>query len=246
MTVPRFLVPADAVYGTHAVLTGPQLRHLRARRLHVGSHVVLADGMGGQRHGVVAALDRHQAVIQVTDERLAQRESTLRLSLAQALLKSDKLDWVVEKATELGATELVFFTCARTLGRITAERHARWMRVARSAAQQCQRSTVPLIAGPVSFEEVLTRRAEPLRLFLWEEQPPGGLATVHQQHPCASAVLVVVGPEGGFDSHEADRAAAAGFQLVGLAPRILRAETAAVAAVTLCQFLWGDLGRSDA
>ncbi len=225
-----------------AVLTGAQLQHLRARRLRVGSKVVLADGAGQQRQGIVAAMDRQHAVIQVIDEQPLQRESPLRLTLAQALLKSDKLDWVIEKTTELGVTELIVFASERTVGRATQDRHARWTRLARSAAEQCQRSQLPHIAGPVTFDELLSWPGDALRLFFWEQQPPGSLAALYRLHPLASSVLAAVGPEGGFSVREAERAAAMGFHIVGLAPRILRAETAAIAAATLCQFLWGDIG----
>ena len=244
VSLPRFVVDSEALSGARVVLTGTQLHHLRARRLRVGSKLVLADGVSMQRHGVVTAIDRHQAVIRVTDDQPLQRDSSLRLTLAQALLKGDKLDWAIEKSTELGATEVVLFTSERTVGRAGVERQARWTRVARSAAQQCQRSTLPLIIGPVPLDQVVARDDAVLRLFFSEHETPGSLATVHRQHAQASSVLAVVGPEGGFSPREAAQAAAAGFHLVGLAPRILRAETAAVVAATLCQFLWGDLGEN--
>jgi 16S rRNA (uracil1498-N3)-methyltransferase len=228
------------------VLSGAQLQHLRARRLRVGSRVVLADGTGHQRHGVVAAVNRRQAVIHVTDEQPRQRESRLRLTLAQALLKGDKMDWVVEKATELGVTELIVFTSERTVGRVTSDRQSRWTRVARSAAEQCQRSQLPHIAGPIAFDQLLAWPGKALRLFFWEQQPPGTLAAIHRWQPHAASVLAVIGPEGGFSVHEAEQAAEMGFRTVGLAPRILRAETAAIATATLCQFLWGDLGQVEA
>ena len=243
MTLPRFLVAPEALSGPHAVLTGPQLRHLRARRLRAGSELVLGDGAGRQRWGVVIRVDRHQAVIQLKDVQSPQRDSALHLTLAQALLKSDKLDWVIEKGTELGVSEFVLFTCERSLGRAAGTRQVRWARLARSAAQQCQRSKLPSITGPVSFEEVIARRSEALRVFFWEQDQPGNLTELHRQRPHASSVLVVIGPEGGFSAAEAERAAAAGLQLVGLGPRILRAETAAVAVASVCQFLWGDLGQ---
>ncbi len=245
MTLPRFLVVPEALASVHTVLTGPDLHHLRVRRLRAGSEVILADGLGRQRQGVVVSVDRRQAVIRLTNALPVQRESTLHLVLAQALLKRDKLDLVIEKATELGTTEIVVFTSERSVLQADGDRRARWGRVARSAAQQCQRSTLPRIAGPLSFDDLLSSCADGLRLLFWEEQVPGSLAHVHRQHAGAVSILAVVGPEGGFSTAEAARAAAAGFHLVGLAPRILRAETAALAAVTLCQFLWGDLGRGD-
>jgi 16S rRNA (uracil1498-N3)-methyltransferase len=243
VSVPRFVVDAT-LDGARVVLTGRQLHHVRAHRLRVGSKLVLADGVGRQRHGVVTAIDRLQAVIRLTDDQPLQRDSPLRLTLAQALLKGDKLDWVIEKTTELGATELVLFTSERTVGRASVERQARWTRVALCAAQQCQRSALPLINGPVPLNQVVARDGAMLRLFFWEQAAPRSLAALYRQHPQASSVLAVVGPEGGFSPREGAQAAAAGFHLVGLAPRILRAETAAVAAATLCQFLWGDLGEN--
>lgn len=239
VTTPRFLVNPDALSHTGTtVLTGPELHHLRVRRLRLGSELILCDGRGHQRRGIVAALDHHQAVIRVTADEPHERESRLHLVLAQALLKTDKLDLVIEKTTELGVSALLLFTCERTLRHVAGDRRARWNRVAGNAAKQCQRSCVPLIEGPISFEALL-RRADPLRLLFWENSPVRGLPTIERQR--VESVLAAVGPEGGFSTNEAQHAANAGFQLIGLAPRILRAETAAVVAVTLCQFLWGDL-----
>jgi len=169
------------------------------------------------------------------------RDSPLRLVLAQGVLKGDKLDLVVEKATELGEHEILFFNSERTVGRAASERHARWARIARSAAQQSQRTTVPDVRGPVPLEEVLAYPTRGLRLFFWEGVSSSGQLAAHERRSDVSDVLVVVGPEGGFTSAEASRAAGAGFEVVGLSRRILRAETAALVAVTLAQFLWGDL-----
>jgi 16S rRNA (uracil1498-N3)-methyltransferase len=243
VAIPRFFVSPEALSSTGtAILTGGELHHLRVRRLRVGSELVLCDGIGRQRRGIVAALDHRRAVIRVTANDLPDRESALRLVLAQALLKADKLDLVIEKATELGVSELLVFTCERSVSRAAADRRPRWNRVARSAAKQCQRSTVPRIEGPMALEDVL-RRTDPLRLFFWEARTSGGFPTVEASS--VGSVLTVVGPEGGFSVVEAERAAHAGFRIIGLAPRILRAETAAVVAVTLCQFLWGDLAHTQ-
>ncbi|HEX7408649.1 MAG TPA: 16S rRNA (uracil(1498)-N(3))-methyltransferase [Candidatus Binatia bacterium] len=243
MTPPRFLVSPETLTGTQALLAGPELRHLRVRRLRIGSDLILSDGRGHQRHGVVVALDRHHAVISLSPNQLPERESPLHLVLAQASLKADKMDLVVEKATELGASELLVFTSERSLGHPSVDRQERWQRIARSAAKQCQRSTVPPIGAPICFDDLLSRR-EVLRLLFWEGHPARSVASA-ERHPGAHEVLMVIGPEGGFSTAEAERAAAAGFQLLSLGPRVLRAETAALAAVTLCQFLWGDLSRSE-
>lgn len=245
MSIPQFIVGPESLVGNRATLTGPELHHLRVRRLRVGSDVILCDGCGQQRYGTVLQIDRRQAVIGLTSTQPSVQESPLHLLLAQALLKSDKLDVVVEKATELGVSGLIFFSCARSLGRVAAGREARWERVARSATKQCQRSSVPTIIGPISFDELLSQYTATLRLLFWEGGPVDGLLAAQRAHPQTDSVLAVVGPEGGFSAAEAQRATAAGFRSVGLAHRILRAETAALVAVTLCQFLWGDLVRGE-
>jgi 16S rRNA (uracil1498-N3)-methyltransferase len=191
-------------------------------------------------------LDRHRAVIHLGNTLSQQRESPLHLVLAQALLKADKLDLVIEKTTELGVTEVLIFTSDRTIGGASENRRSRWNRIAQSAAKQCQRSAVPRVEGPVPFDAVLDRCAGGLRLLLWEGFSHSGPGIARHQLQDRAAVLAAVGPEGGFSPREVGRAAAAGFHIVGLAPRILRAETAAIAAVTLCQFFWGDLGWRSA
>jgi 16S rRNA (uracil1498-N3)-methyltransferase len=244
VTLPRFLVSHDALEERSTVLTGRELHHLRVRRLRAGSTLVLFDGVGHQRQGIVTALDHRQASIQFLDEALPQAESSLRLVLAQAALKASKLDVVIEKATELGASEVVIFTCERSIQAATAVRTERWARVATSAAKQCQRSTVPRVRGPIRFDHLLREETAALRLFFWEDACTGTLATVAQRHRSCESVLTVVGPEGGFSQHEAARVAAAGFEVIGLAPRVLRAETATIVTLALCQFLWGDLGAA--
>jgi 16S rRNA (uracil1498-N3)-methyltransferase len=235
---PQFLVAPESLSGSRAVLSGAELHHLRVRRLHAGSEVILSDGFGHQRMGVVVALDRQQAVIIFQPQELSRRESPLRLVLAQAVLKADKMDLVVEKATEIGVSEVLVFECERSIGRLSPSRHARWLRIARGATKQSQRSTVPAIAC-ISFEQLLLR-SEPLRLLFWEGEHAASLASVSGAPPAA---LAAVGPEGGFSKAEVEQAAARGFRGASLGPRTLRAETAAVVATALCQFLWGDLNR---
>jgi 16S rRNA (uracil1498-N3)-methyltransferase len=139
LTTARFLVISELLHGPSAILTGAELQHLRARRLRVGSELVLSDGLGCQRRGVLVQLDRQRAVIDMVAE-LSHEARSLHVVLAQALLKSQRLDWVIEKATELGVSELMLFTCERTVVQPNSERQARWQRVAASAAKQCQRS----------------------------------------------------------------------------------------------------------
>ena len=239
MSVPRFLVSSEALRTDRAVISGSELHHLRVRRVRIGSPVTLTDGQGQERCGVLTALGREQAVVSLTPFRAARCESRLRLVLAQAVLKADKMDWVIEKATELGVAEFIVFVSEHSLGKPSAERQARWNRIARSAAKQSQRSVVPAVRGPFSFQELLLCPGD-MRLLFWEGTQRD-LPTVPALTP-SSALVAVIGPEGGFTLEEAARAESSGFHSVTLGPRILRAETAALVAVSLCQYRWGDLG----
>jgi 16S rRNA (uracil1498-N3)-methyltransferase len=237
---PRFLVSPEILSGSRAVLTGTELHHLRVRRLRAGKEVILSDGRGRQRTGVVVALERRKAVIALMPDMPPVRESHLRLVLAQAALKADKMDLIVEKTTELGVSEIVVFNCERSIGHASPHRHVRWQRIAGGAMKQSQRSTMPALVGPISFEQLLSR-PEPLRLLFWEGEFVASLLDVKTGAP--EAILAVVGPEGGFSAVEVEQASAHGFHTVGLGPRTLRAETAAVVVTALCQFRWGDLNR---
>ena len=241
MTVPRFVVGSEALAGTRAVLTGPELHHLRVRRLRIGDDLILCDGAGRQRPGSVALLNRERAIIHFTAAAAVESESPLRLTLAHALVKADKIDLITEKSTELGVQELLLVRTERSLGHVSPGKIERWNRIARAATKQCQRSTVPRITGPISFDALL-ERGEALRLLFWESDRRSTLTVTGQT--LVPSILAAVGPEGGFSAAEAAQAAACGFRLVGLGARLLRTETAAIVAATLCQFLWGDL-RAD-
>jgi len=157
-----------------------------------------------------------------------------------ALLKADKLDTVIEKATELGVARIMLFASRYSLGRPSAARLARWRQIAIAAAKQCERTVIPRIEGPLDIAAVLQKPA-PYRLLLWEDSDCKQAADLASISVAPAAVTLLVGPEGGFAPDEVAAARAAGWLPVTLGPRILRAETAAITAVALCQHLWGDL-----
>ena len=162
----------------------------------------------------------------------------LTVTLAVASLKSDRLEWVIEKATELGVARIQLFESARTLARPSDDRQSRWRQIALSAAKQSGRSAAPRIEAPIDFAAALALPAAARVLFA-EDGSGADLAGLSLEKP--ASILAVVGAEGGFSADELAAARAAGCHLVGLGPRILRAETAAIVAVALCQARWGDL-----
>jgi len=238
MALPRFVVPAPELVGSEAVLVGRERHHLHVRRLRVGSAVMLTDGAGRERQGTVMRVERDRAVVRFIDTTIQSRESPLDITLAQAVVRPAKLDWIVEKSTELGVGAIALWTSERTQFTVSDQRIKRLQRIAEGAAKQCERNRVPRVSGPAGFADV--SRLHGLRL-LFSERDGQPLARMQLSADRPNAVLVVIGPEGGLTAAEHEQAQSAGMQLVGLGPRILRSETAAVVAIALCQFLWGDV-----
>jgi 16S rRNA (uracil1498-N3)-methyltransferase len=237
--LPRFFIEHAAAAGESVALPRDEAKHARVRRLAVGDSVALIDRAGGAYRARLESMSRAGIVVRIV-EALPQRdaESPLALTLAAAVLKADRFDWVVEKATELGVAAIQPFIGTHTLARPSAARQARWHQIARSAAKQCGRSTVPRIAAPLDFAAVLSLPAA-ARLCFAEDGSGSALARVALDAP--PSLLAIVGSEGGFSAAELSAARAAGCHLVTAGPRILRAETAAIVAVALCQARWGDL-----
>jgi 16S rRNA (uracil1498-N3)-methyltransferase len=231
----RLFVPSAEVRAGRVRIAGPELRHLRVLRLAVGTRFLVFDEAGREHEVVLAHLGARIAEATVAATRTPARESPLALVLAPALLKGTKMDLVVEKATELGVTQLVPVVTRHTIG--TRAPIERWRRIALAAAKQCGRTTVPAIDPPRPFAELVRAPWPGLRLLAWEGEAAPGFGALPQ---AAQAVIAVVGPEGGFADAEIDQARAHGFVAVRLSPRVLRAETAALVVATLCQHRFGD------
>ena len=248
MSLPRFLVSPDAVRDGAATVTGPEFAHMRkVLRLRPGARVLLWDGEGAEHEAVIRAYEGGVAAMTVVRSYRPERESPLAVTLAQAVGKGDKMDWIVEKATELGVTRVAPFFSSHTVPRFGGDkgerRRERWRKIAAAAARQSGRTRIPAIDEPDRFDAMLDRDWQCDTRLLFREGSRGrGLASLEQELNRLRSVLVVVGPEGGFSDEEAARAEARGFRAVGLGRRILRTETAAVAAVCAVQLLWGDLG----
>ena len=248
MSLPRFLVPPDAVRDGAATVGGQGLAHMRkVLRLRPGARVLLWDGEGTEHEALLRAYEGGVAAMTVVRSYRPQRESPLAVTLAQAVGKGDKMDWIVEKSTELGVACVAPFFSSHTVPRFAGDkgqrRRERWEKIAAAAARQCGRTRIPEVRDAVPFDAVLARdwRCE-AKLFFWEGLSGRGLASLREELGSLRSVLVMVGPEGGFSEEEAASAAAHGFRTAALGKRILRTETAAVAAVCAVQLLWGDLG----
>jgi 16S rRNA (uracil1498-N3)-methyltransferase len=244
--MPRFFVPTAQIHGSRVLLTGAEFHHLRhVLRLNAGAHLTLCDEHGGEYQGIIAQLSPTSAAITITVSS-APVSTPFSLTLAQGLLKGQKMDLVIEKATELGVNRILPFVSAFTVAHLPPERHgerlARWQRLAHSAAKQSG-SPVPLISPPQALGDLLTSvPQETGKVLLYEKERGQTLKAFAQTHPVCSSLCVVVGPEGGFAAQEVEQAQAAGFQVVNVGTFTLRAETAGIVATALCRFLWQDEG----
>ena len=242
LIVARFHVPAAAPGGRIA-LPEHSAHHARdVLRLRAGAAVRVFDGHGAEFDAVLETVTRQGVSGRITGSAVPRPESPLRATLALSPLKGDRMELAIQKATELGVAEIRPVVTVRTDAAarpaLKGARQDRWEKVASGAAEQCGRATVPVITPTVTLAEFISEPPAGLRLVLLERdegQPP--LASL----PRPAAVTLVIGPAGGWEASEVHRLSAAGFQPVSLGPRILRAETAAIAALTAVQVLWGDL-----
>jgi 16S rRNA (uracil1498-N3)-methyltransferase len=214
----------------------------RVLRLSVGARVEVCDGEGGNFAAQVATLDPRGATLRILERLDSWGESPLTLVLGIGLAKGEALDEVVRRATEMGVSRIFPFISERS-ERLTPERverrRTRWQRLARESIKSCQRSRLPLIEPPRDFVAALDGPEE-VKLIFWEEERGGELHSLLQRSRPRD-VRVLIGPEGGFSAGEAALAQEAGFQVVSLGPRLLKVPTAALAAITLIQYAWGDL-----
>ncbi|HVE65742.1 MAG TPA: RsmE family RNA methyltransferase [Thermoanaerobaculia bacterium] len=223
----RLIVPRLPEPGTTLSLGGSEAAHLRARRLAAGDSVVLLDGSGREARAEIVATSRGKATLRVS-EILGDGSPTLPTTLFLAGLKPDRLSWAVEKATELGATQVNIVRSERTQSfRAAPTLLPRLERVARESAKQCGRADWPSLSGPVPIERVLADERSAHRLFLDFDGAP------FPRKLSGAPAALVIGPEGGWTAGERNAAAEHGWTIVTLPAGRLRAETAAVAALAL-------------
>jgi 16S rRNA (uracil1498-N3)-methyltransferase len=243
----RFRIFPEKIQGRQAIIDDAlEIRHIRrVLRLGEGEPVILFDGKGKEYLASIARISPREVLFSLALEEAdsPRKESPLKIILGAALLKSAKFDWLLQKITELGVGEIVPFSSSHVVPRWgegqTENRHSRWEKIVAEAAKQCGRAVIPSILPPRSFEEVLEGDwGAVTKVILWEQEKASALNEAVDR---ASGVFVLVGPEGGFSDEEARQARAAGFQPVHLGPRILRAETAGIAAVAILQFILGDM-----
>lgn len=245
MRIPRIFTDLPLKIDTTVVLNGSAARHLSsALRMKAGQEITLFNGQGGEYAGALTALGKNNVSVKILEYRDIQRESPLNIHLAIGVSRGERMDWIVQKATELGVSKITPLFTERTEVKLSGERLTKkirhWQQVAISACEQCQRNLVPLINSPLALDQWLSlsdKHAAELKLVL-HHRTEKRLC----ERPAVNTICLLVGPEGGLGNHEIEAAIHSGFQPLALGPRVMRTETAPMAAISIMQSLWGDMG----
>lgn len=250
MSFPRFYCPLPLRFDATFELPPEAAHHAsRVLRLRAGDAVQVFDGEGHALDAVIARIGGKRVILEKLQPCAVEAQPPLHIVLAQALSSSEKMDWVIQKATELGVAEIRPLNTERSVAKLSAERITKrlehWRQVAISACEQCGRNVLPDIHAPLDIMVWLQQTKE-----LPKELPaakfillPQGAVSLHDMAKPPGRAVLLIGAEGGFTRTESDAALHCGFSPVRLGTRILRTETAAIAGLAALQTLWGDLGE---
>lgn len=243
MRLNRIFCDGPLATGATVPLSSAGAYHVaRVLRMREGAPLIVFDGSGVDYQAEIVQVDGDKVTVHLRNQTPGTAESPLRITLVQGVSRSERMDWTLQKATELGAAAVAPVLTSRSVVRLdekqAAKKQAHWRGIVIGACEQCGRSRVPAVSAPVSLRDYFANvRKDGMRLVLSPSAPASltGIASL------PSKVELLIGPEGGLDDEEVSAAQKSGFMPVRLGPRVLRTETAAVVALTVLQALWGDL-----
>jgi 16S rRNA (uracil1498-N3)-methyltransferase len=248
-----FFIDPEKISDSSVLITGSDAKHIRnVLRLKPGNKIGLFDGKGFEYEAEIVSLSPGSVEISVIGRFAARSESPVQIIIAQAMLKDRKMDILIRQLTELGITRWMPFYCERSVPKPAKAhfetRSERWEKIAKEAMKQCKRAVMPEITAPASFETALeTGKFCDIKMIFWENESRSFFSDFSETPADADkkydTVFAVLGPEGGFSAQEIEIAKKYGLLTAGLGPRILRAETATVAACTLLQYFFGDMAK---
>jgi len=243
----RFYASQPRIQNGMLRVEGDEVRHIRrVLRLKAGDEIAVFNGSAKEYEGKIVEEGPSSVVIMIQNIHSSKRESPLEVTLAQSLLKGEKMDYLIQKATELGVKEIIPFFSSRSVPLLEKSRrlrrHHRWERIAIEASKQCGRGVVPKIEPLQDYSEMLQNISQDfLRLILWEKEGTR-LKEVLEGSKEKVKIFFIVGPEGGLSQKEIGDAKEKGFIPVTLGKRILRSETASLCFLSILQYEWGDIG----
>ena len=239
--MPRFfLTGGSSIVGGTAFIVGEDAAHARVLRLQIGEHMVVCDGLGKDHHCTVTRITPEQVEAEVFETVPCKAEPTVRAAVLCGLPKGDKADLIVQKCTEAGSSEIWFFLAHRCIARMPSDREkklTRWQRIAEEAAKQSGRGIIPTIGLLDDIAGAYNKAKESaLALFMYEAGERQTIKEALESAGAFSSVAIITGPEGGFESYEAEMAGVMGLHVCSMGPRIFRCETAPVAALSAVMY----------
>jgi len=237
---PRFFIDRPLASGAEVELPDRVVRHVTVLRLRIGDQLTLFNGSGGEHQCALSRVTKNSVRARVIAWHDLERESGIQITLAQGLSGSDRMDYAMQKATELGVCAILPLATERSMVRLSEERAERrlahWRNVVAAACEQCGRNRLPEVRPVATFGEFLSAAGTGAQRLLLT---PAGAVRLRELTP-ADRIIVLIGPEGGLSEDEQGRALKAGFTAVRFGPRVLRTETAPLAAISALQAMWGD------
>lgn len=230
----RYFVDPKQMSETSVTITGEDVNHMvKVMRFRVGEKVICCNGEGRDVLAAIEELSPDEVHLHVLEELTKSRELPVEVTIAQGLPKGDKMDWIIQKGTELGAFSFWPFRSRYTVVKLDEKKEKkrveRWGKIAKEAAEQSHRSHIPHISNPLGWKELLAKaKSFDYALFAYEKDEETPLSLALKEIPAGASILLIIGPEGGFSEEEAREADQAGMKWVSLGRRILRTETASL------------------
>lgn len=243
MRLTRIHTPGPLVSGAELLLPPSGANHVaRVLRLRPGAALIVFDGSGNEHRAAISTVSGHKVIVRIGEGLQAMPESSLHITLAQGVSRGERMDWTLQKATELGVSVIAPVLTARSVVRLddkqAGKKQDHWQGIVIGACEQSGRSVLPKVQAPSRLRDYLgTTRKQGMRLVL----SPTATTSLAGLSDLSPEVELLIGPEGGLDDDELLLAEKSGFTPVRLGPRVLRTETASVVALSVLQALWGDL-----
>ena len=244
--MPRFfLTGGSTVSGGTAFILGEDAEHAKVLRLRIGDKLIVCDGAGKDFHCTVKRIAPQEVEAEVFEVVPCQGEPSVKVTILCGLPKGDKTDYILQKCTEAGASEILFFQSQRCVAKMTGDKDkkiSRWQRIVEEAAKQSGRGIIPTVGFLPDLAEAFNKaRTTDLPLFMYETGERETLKVVVEGASPLSSAAILTGPEGGFESFEADLARIMGLHICSMGPRIFRCETAPVAALSAIMYATGNM-----
>ena len=239
--MPKFFTKSDYIFDKELKIVGEDVSHIsKVLRMSAGDNIIVCDGEGNDYDAVITLISKTEVVAEITGKYVCDAEPCVNVTLYQALPKQGKMEYIIQKNTELGVNKIVPVYTKRCVVK-PSDKTERWSKVAESAAKQCGRGIIPQVMPVITFEEAIKQMQEyDLALMPYECEEENGLKKVLQSSTYKN-ISIFIGPEGGFDLKEVEAAINAGLKTVTLGKRILRTETAASAVLPIIMYENGEM-----